>query len=591
MKNSNEDSEITRDEEEGSNDPPGLPKPRPQSTPNKEVVKGGPITVARDVDDDFEWDEVASGPARTAKLVGTGVGLLIGFILLFVEIDGNRQVNQTLGVALWMATLWLTEAVPHHVTAFMPMFMFPLLGILKASVVATQYFNNLNWLFISGFLMSLSLERWNLHRRFSLKILTWCGTRPKLLLLGIMSATFFLSMFISNTATSLMMVTNGVSICQSIEQNSPPQFRHESKRFGIAVMLGIAYAANIGGLSSLIGTGPNLAFAQQLSIIFPDAPEYTFADWWFAGLPIGLTFFFIIWGYLSVLYLRGFQGSDHIDPQLFIDQYAALGPWSSEQITVALLFTFLSFMWVFRADLNFSTFVIKGWRNIFPEPKHITDTTIGMFVGFLLLILPARAAMLPEESLENYKNKKDSTPKTRMTTLLDWDTANKMPYSILFLLGGGFALAKAFVESGLSAFLGEKLAQLDISLGAIVFVMVFFIIWLTELTSNTSTSNIMIPIAASLAIGRQVSPFTFMIPATMACSCAFFLPIATPPNMVVFSTGMLPLAEMNKAGVLLNILCAILLLLATFTIIPAVTGVSPSEFPEWAVTNAQATSG
>jgi solute carrier family 13 (sodium-dependent dicarboxylate transporter), member 2/3/5 len=521
-----------------------------------------------------------------AKKIISGVGLLVGFILFFTTIDDNKAINQTLGVAVWMATLWLTELIPSHITAFLPIFMFPLFGILTAAKAAEQYFNDLNWLFISGFMISLSLERWNLHRRFALKILTFCGNKPMLLLFGIMTATFCLSMFISNTATALMMVTNGVSICKSLEEHSPLEFRDENKRFGIAVMLGIAYASNVGGMSSLIGTGPNLAFAQQLSIIFPDVPEFTFADWLFFGLPIGLLIHVITWGYLCFMYLRDFQGTDHIDPQMFVDQYAAMGPWSREQITVAVLFVSLAIGWVFRADLDFSAVVIPGWYNLFPAPDTISDTTIGIVIGFLLMIIPARASMLPAHSLTAYRRKKDGTPVTAMTTLLDWNTASKMPYDILFLLGGGFCLARAFQDGGLSKFLGDKMAAMDVSIGALVFILTFFIIWLTEITSNTSTANIMIPISAALAIGREASPFTFMIPATMACSCAFFLPIATPPNMVVYATGLLPLRDMNKAGVFLNFVCLFIIVGAVYSIIPAVLGVRPDEFPTWAANNA-----
>ena len=444
--------------------------------------------------------------------------------------------------------------------------------------------------------MGMCIERWDLHKRFSLKVLTWCGTSPKPLLFGIMGATFFISMFISNTATSLMMVVNGVSICASIQENLDAAHKEESKRFGRAVMLGIAYAANLGGMASLIGTGPNLAFARQLGILFPDSPTFTFADWWFFGLPIGLVFFFITWGYLCMVYLRNFESAGTIDKNIFVDQYAAMGPWTLEQRIVAGLFTFLSLGWVFRADLNFSSFVIKGWNNAFPEPGAITDTTLGMFVGFLLFICPARVASLPLDNrfsvkadetsdgkkIEAGKDRKAVKEADNWTTLLNWHVANQMPYDILFLLGGGFALAVAFVDSGLSSFLGDKLAGMGVSTSTLLFIMVFFIIWLTELTSNTSTSNIMIPIAGSLAVAMRVSPYTFMIPATMACSCAFFLPIATPPNMVVYSTGMIELREMNKAGAFLNIICAILLWIAAYSIIPAVLGVGANDFPSWA---------
>lgn len=327
--------------------------------------------------------------------------------------------------------------------------------------------------------------------------------------------------------------------------------------------------------ASLIGTPPNLVFQAQLEVLFPDAPEITFADWLGFGLPIGLVIMIITWIYLRVLYLRNFQGTV-ADRQLFVDQYLALGAWSREQAMVAISFTLLALLWIFRGDMEFSSFTIKGWSNIFPEAGYISDATIGMCFAVVMFLTPARPSMLPDAPPQ------DADTSNYLTTLLDWKTANTMPYDIIYLFGGGFALAKGFVKSGLSAYLGDKLGGMDISLALQVFLIVFFIIWLTELTSNTATSNIMIPIAASIAVGASVSPYTFMIPAALACSCAFCLPVATPPNMVVFASKRLPMTEMMRAGIFLNLACSVIILTWTFTLIPAVLDVDADEFPEWA---------
>ena len=520
-----------------------------------------------------------------AKLAIVAAGLIVGIVFCFIEIGGDPKINQTLSIAIWMATLWLTEIIPLVVTAFIPLFLFPMFGILSSKVVAVQYANDIIFLLIAGFLLALTIERWDLHRRLSLKVLTWCGTQPHVLLFGLMGSTFFLSMYISNTATTLMMVPNGLAICNSIDKSTlGSMHRNDSRRLATAIMLGIAYAANIGGMSSLIGTAPNLVLARTLSTIFPDSPEMTFAVWYGFALPIGVIIFFFVWLYLSFLYLRNFKATENIDRNIFNDQYTALGPWSREQVAVSLSFVALALLWLFRKDLDFGGFVIKGWSDIFPDPTFISDATIGMLFVFLLFVTPARKEKLSEEALEDSKKNDDFVANSSKTTLLDWPTANKMPYDIIFLLGGGFALAKAFVESGLSAFLGSKLAELhdDMSLAGLVYLVVFVILWLTELTSNTATANIFVPIAASIAIATNASPYTFMVPAAMACSCAFCLPIATPPNMVVFSTGRVPMREMNKAGVLLNVVCSVIILGAAFTIVPAVTKVGASEFPEWA---------
>lgn len=507
------------------------------------------------------------------------IGLIVGFVFCFVELGGDRKINQTLSIAIWMATLWLTEIIPLVVTAFMPIVLFPLFGILRSKDVTAQYANDTIFLFISGFLMALTLQRWNLHRRFSLKLLTWCGVRPQLLLLGIMGGTFFLSMFVSNTATSLMMVPNALSVCRSLEESSTGQDRLGSRRFATAILLGIAYSANVGGMASLLGTPPNLVFQKQLALLFPEAPEMTFAIWLGFGIPIALIMLFFVWTYLSFMYLRNLDMGT-IDNDIFKNQYEALGSWNREQIIVSVLFIVEALLWIFRKDLEFENVTIKGWANIFPDSSAIADATVGMGIAILLFLCPGQGRNMAEDA-PGYES--ETLPPRAKTTLLDWKTANTMPYDIIFLFGGGFALAKGFIESGLSAWLGEELKGLDsLSLGGLVFVVVVIITWLTELTSNTATSNIMIPIAASLAVALETNPYTLMIPVTFACSCAFALPIATPPNMVVFSTGRLPLREMNKAGLYLNMISAVVLTMGAFTFVPWVLGEDASSFPEWA---------
>ena len=582
------------------------------------------------------------------KKIVAACGILGGFVACFTTINDDNLINQTLACAIWMATLWLTELIPLVVTAFMPLFLFPFFGILSASDVAAQYINDTIILMIAGFMIALTLQRWYLHERFSLKLLTFCGTRPSFLLLGMMGATFILSMFISNTAATLMMVPNAIAVVETLENSGNKKFRENGKSFSMAVVLGIAYSASVGGMSSLIGTATNLALQQQLALLFPSAPPLTFASWMAFGLPTGLALFIVIWAYLCFVYLKGFSSNNassaSIDGQqsqsssteddamlktLFKDQYLALGDWSWEEKSVAFWFFLLCVLWFFGADFDFGSFVLPSWVDIFPEPSYISDSTSGMLVVFILFTWPARSSYLErtpsdtkvcttsdaadcEKGLEtislddNEQNDDENDErsnvkngvticKTRIqnmitlvkecdTTLLDWKTANKMHYDIVFLLGGGFALAQAFQTSGLSQTLGEALAGINMPLLAMVSVLTFMIVWLTELTSNSSTANIMIPIAAALAVSSQVSPYTYMIPVTLACSCAFALPIATPPNMIAFSTGKLPIKEMNKAGLFLNFVSVLVIVAVSFTIVPAVLGVPADAFPEWADT-------
>lgn len=442
------------------------------------------------------------------------------------------------------------------------------------------------FLFISGFFMAVTLQRWNLHRRFALKLLAWCGVKPTRLLLGVMAGTFFLSMFVSNTATALMMVPNALSICHSLEESADPSAvdsdrRKDSKRFSTAILLGIAYSANVGGLASLLGTPPNLVFQKQLAVIFPEAPEMSFAIWLGFGLPIGIICGFFVWAWLAFMYLRNLDMGG-IDANIFKNQYDDLGAWTREQVVVTSLFILEAFLWIFRRDLEFDSFTIKGWANIFPESSFIQDATVGMAIAMILFFFPARSKNMADDA-PGYEETTKNHGTT--TTLLDWRSANTMPYDITFLFGGGFALAKAFVESGLSKYLGDKLIGLDsMPTAGVVFIFTTLVIWLTQVTSNTATSNIMIPIAASLAVSLETNPYTIMIPVTIACSCAFAMPIATPPNMVAFATGQVPLREMNKSGAFLNIISSIIILMAAYTFIPWVLNEDPAGLPDWAAT-------
>ena len=389
------------------------------------------------------------------------VAFICGLVLCCTDKVGDKTISQTLGIAVWISALWLTELVPLVVTALMPLFLFPMFGIISSKDVAAAYINNTIFLFISGMIMALALERWNLHKRLSFKILSWCGTKPSTLLFGMMAVTFVLSMFVSNTATALMMVPNAIAVCDALEsQGRSDDHQEDSKQFGTAVMLGIAFAANVGGMASLIGTPPNLIFQAQMETIFPLAPEITFAEWLFFGLPIGLVVVVFTWVYLRVIYLRNIKG-EIANRQIFVDEYTALGPWSMEQRMVGTLFGALALLWVFREDLEFSSFTLRGWANIFPEADYISDATIGMCFAVLMFLIPARPCMLPEAP-------EDADTK-RSTNLMDWKTANKMPYDIVFLFGGGFALAEAFISSGLSAYLGDILGKMEVSLAAQVF--------------------------------------------------------------------------------------------------------------------------
>lgn len=535
----------------------------------------------KEMDEEESIEMAVAHPERSARILNlkralVAITTIMCIALCCMEIDGSKQISQTLAIAIFMAVLWLTEYIPLVVTAFLPLFLFPAFGILDSAVVSKNYANDTIFLFVAGFMVAFTLERWDLHRRFALKIISLCGAQPAALLFGMMLATFILSMFVSNAATTVMMVPNAVSVIESLERSARPEHRSETKRFGYAAMLGICYSANVGGMASVIGTPPNLVFLSQLKVLFPDSPEITFASWFGFGFPLGFSLLLIIWLYLKLLYLRGFKG-DPAPRDFFRNEYIALGPWYYEQVAVLIIFVCLAILWIFRPDIEFDKFTIPGWSGIFPVPDFWADATIGMGAVVLLFVLPARPSKLP-----GAPPLREGLQEEYSTTLLDWPCADQLPHDVIYLFGGGFALANAFVASGLSAYLGEQLAAMNISLVGQVFMITFTIVWLTEITSNTATSNIMIPLAGALAIGSGVSPYTFMIPATLACSCAFVLPIATPPNMIAYASGRLPMIEMNKAGVFLNFISTFLILGLTFTLVPVVLKVDADELPDWA---------
>jgi sodium-dependent dicarboxylate transporter 2/3/5 len=325
-------------------------------------------------------------------------------------------------------------------TALIPLILFPAFGIMNGKAVSTQYVNHIIFIFIGGFLVALAMERWNLHKRIALKILMMVGVHPRYILLGFMLATSMLSMWISNTATTMMMVPIAIAIVSNLEEIIGNQ---KVRKFSIGIFLGIAYSASIGGIATLIGTPPNLSFVRIFNIFFPKAPEISFAKWFFFAFPISVVFLFIVWILLSLIFCprKGMK----IDRQLFSQQYKALGSISFEEKVVLIDFLMLVLLWMFRANIKIGSFVIPGWSNLFPDAKFINDGTVAIATAFILFLIPS-------------KNKSSNDDGSRVLT---WKTASRLPWNIVLLFGGGFALASGFKESGLSSWMGEQLKGLE----------------------------------------------------------------------------------------------------------------------------------
>ena len=492
----------------------------------------------------------------SVKKIGFVLGpvLAIIFFVFFNPDPANPRVGYMAGIALLMAIWWITETVPLAVTALIPVALFPLFGVMDGKEVSALYFNHVIFLFLGGFMVALAMEKWNLHKRIALFTLLIFGTKPRRILLGFMIATAFLSMWISNTATAMMMVPIALSLIINLEDTLG---KKKVEKYSIGLLLGIAYSASIGGIATLVGTPPNLSFTRILSISFPDAPEISFASWFFFALPISVVFLFLVWLLLSFVFCRvDFK----IDRNTIRQQFQQLGKMGYEEKVVFFIFCSLVLLWLTRANIQFGNFVIPGWSNLFPNADYINDGTVAISLALFLFILPDK----------------------NNSRILDWTTASRLPWNIVLLFGGGFALAGGFMESGLSDWFGVQMSGLEsFSPGMLIGSICLLITFLTELTSNTATAEMILPILAALgkAIGRN--PLLLMVPATLASSFAFMMPVATPPNAILFGTGRLRIMDMAKVGFFINILGIIILTVGILLLGPML-GIDVNEMPDWA---------
>ena len=476
-------------------------------------------------------------------------GLILGpslflIILIWFHPEGlSKEANAILASTIWIAVWWITEAVPIAITSLLPVVLFPLTGGMELAETTASFGHRYIFLYIGGFILAIAIERWNLHKRIALNIIQLIGTNVKNVILGFMLATAFLSMWISNTATSVMMLPIGMSIISQLIDN-PKTVENENQNFGKALMLAIAYSASIGGMATLIGTPPNLVLATIVQETY--GIEITFSKWFMFGLPISLILLAICWKYLTEIAFTFKQkkfpgGRNEINKQL-----KSLGKLSYEEKMVLLIFVGTAFAWITRSFLL---------QKLIP---NLDDTIIAVIAGILLFILPASKS----------KNRK----------LINWEEAVKLPWGILLLFGGGLALAQGFKTSGLAEWIGGQLTLLE---GASIFILLLFLIalvnFLTEITSNLATTAMILPILAPLSLVLDVNPFMLMVGATVAASCAFMLPVATPPNAVVFGSGYLRIPDMAKTGVWMNLFSIIFLTIMVYFLLPILWGFNPNE--------------
>jgi len=474
-----------------------------------------------------------------AKILSLIFGpVLFLLILLLKPFSGlSPEANAVLASTAWIAVWWISEAIPIPATSLLPLILFPMTGALDIGTTGAAYGNKLIFLFMGGFFIAIAIERWNLHKRIALNIILLIGTNLKKIVLGFMIATAFLSMWISNTATAVMMLPIGIAIIRQLREGSG--LGDSIDGFSRVLMLSIAYAASIGGISTLIGTPPNLVLAGVVEEFYDIRID--FGQWMLFAFPLSITLLLIAWGYLvriayplSNLSFPG--GTKEIDRQLKL-----LGKMSFEEKTVLVVFSFTAFAWISKSFL-----LVK----LFPA---IDDSIIALTGAMLLFILPAKN----EESVH----------------ILSWKAAKEIPWGIILLFGGGLAIAEGFQDSGLATSIAEGMSRFEgISLFLLLLIVVASINFLTEITSNTATASLVLPLLITLSASLVIETMPLLAGAAMSSSCAFMLPVATPPDAIVFSSGHVSFKDMMRAGFALNVFSIFLIYLFIQLFWPAIFG-------------------
>jgi len=481
-----------------------------------------------------------------------GVGLFLALLLLPALSGLNPAAQRTAAVAALMAAFWIGEVIPIYATALFPIVLFPLLGILDTKAVTAPYADRVVFLMMGGFIIAEAMKKWWLHRRIALHIIRRIGGSPHRLILGFMTATALLSMWISNTATTVMMLPIALSVIWRAQGVAKPEDAR-SDAFAVALLLGIAYASSCGGLATLVGTPPNAIFAGQVKALFPHAPEVFFNEWIKLGLPLSLVMLLLAWLFLTRIMFRGVGVGIRLERDLIREELSKLGPMSRGEASVLIVFAVTALLWITR----------ELWSRCLPAGVKVDDSTIAVAAALSLFLIPV-----------NLKQGEFA---------LDWESAVRIPWGVLILFGGGFALAAGLEQSGFAEWTGKNLAVLSgvppiVMLAAVCLMMTF----LTEVTSNTAITTIMMPVMAFSAEALQVHPFLLMVPAALSASCAFMLPAATPPNAIVFGSGLIRLPQMAKTGFFFNLIGAVVISLFVYFLADWAFEADLFSFPAWA---------
>ncbi|MFJ1627481.1 SLC13 family permease [Marinilactibacillus psychrotolerans] len=463
------------------------------------------------------------------KKVGLVIGPLLFSLFYFIpSITGlDSAPRAVLGVTAWVATWWITEALPIPATSLLPIILLPLTGGADQATATMAYGNPIVFMYMGGFTIAIAIEKWNLHRRIAMSIISILGTSSNRIILGVGLATAFLSMWISNAATALMMLPIAIALITEIKEK---QFFNEKsmQNFSKGLLLMVAYSASIGGLATIVGSVPNAAFVAIANSMLNQ--NITFSDWFLFGIVVTTILMIVLYFYITKIKFPVKQTGE-ISSDFARQQLKDLGPMSIEEKMVSIIFCLIGSLWIFGGFL----------------PFELSDTTISMTGAVLLFMIPS----------------------SKGGRILDWIDMNHLSWGLLLLFGGGLSLAAAFESSGLTSWFGDILSNLEqFNYLVILIILTATILFMTEIMSNTAVSNMLMPISVGLAAGIGVAPYGIMAVVALASSCAFMLPISTPPNAAVFSTNELEIEDMVKAGFWMNMVSIVVIVLAVYFLQP-----------------------
>ncbi|MBP2133341.1 sodium-dependent dicarboxylate transporter 2/3/5 [Methanomicrobium sp. W14] len=499
------------------------------------------------------------------KTLGRYIGVIAFILVLLIPTDPSvfpTDAKYVASVTLLMVIWWVTEAIPIQATALLPVILFPALGVLTPAEACAPYADKTIFLFMGGFIIAMSMQRWGLHERIALNIINRVGTSPRMLILGFMVATAFLSMWISNTATAMMMVPIAIAIIATILPKSDTglgEMTEQQRDFSECIVISIAYAATIGGIATIIGTPPNGIFVAQMETIFPSAPAIDFFTWMEFALPLACVMLPLAWLWLTYGPYRHMPGKISSGKEIIAERLRSLGEMGRGEKWTLLVFAMTAAAWIMRSEKHIGNVVIPGITTYLP---FVGDSTIAIAGAVLLFLLPV------------------DTKEGVFT--MNWEWAKKIPWGILILFGGGICLSTAFIKSGLAGVIMQHMTFMHVlPVVVAVLVVALLVSLLTEVTSNTAIASVMMPVMAVTAVSMGIHPYLLMLTAAFACSMAFMLPVATPPNAVAYSSGYVEMKDMIRTGWILNIVGIFILTLFMFTIISWILGFS-TAMPDWA---------